>query len=70
MAPEMHMGTAADADPNIDIWALGVMMYLMLFGEFPFYSTNEDELVKKIVEDPLVFPDDICVTNQCKELLL
>lgn len=69
MAPEMHMGTAADADPNIDIWALGIMMYLMLFGEFPFYSTHEDELVRRIVEDPLAFPVDICVTDQCKDLL-
>lgn len=66
----MHMGTAADADPNIDTWALGIMMYLMLFGEFPFYSENEDALVKKIVEDPVTFPEDISVTEQCKDLLL
>ena len=38
-----------DADPKIDIWSLGIMMYLMLFGEFPFFSEDENELARMVV---------------------
>lgn len=41
----------------IDIWALGVTLYCLLFGTLPFISNFEMELFEKIVNEPLVFPD-------------
>lgn len=40
----------------IDIWALGVTLYCLLFGMLPFISDYELELFEKIVNDPVRFP--------------
>lgn len=40
----------------IDIWALGVTLYCLLFGMLPFISSYELELFEKIVNDPVKYP--------------
>lgn len=40
----------------IDIWALGVTLYCLLFGMLPFISDYELELFEKIVNQPVGFP--------------
>lgn len=40
----------------IDIWALGVTLHCLLFGQLPFISEFELELFHKIVNDSLTFP--------------
>jgi len=47
MAPEIvqkkeYRGEAAD------IWALGVMMFVMLLGYFPFKGNSDEELYRRI----------------------
>lgn len=47
MAPEIvqkmeYRGEAAD------IWALGVMMFVMLTGYFPYKGNSDEELYRKI----------------------
>jgi hypothetical protein len=46
MAPEQILG---DSDHRCDLWALGVVLYEMLYGERPFTGA---QLVKAIVKDP------------------
>lgn len=36
MAPETLERHAAETTPAIDVWAIGVMFYAMVFGELPF----------------------------------
>lgn len=36
MAPEVLKGEINLANPAMDIWAIGVMMFLMLYGFHPF----------------------------------
>jgi len=31
-----------------DMWALGVLLYTMLYGQFPFYDNTPHELFRKI----------------------
>lgn len=31
-----------------DMWAMGVLLYTMLHGQFPFYDEDPQELFKKI----------------------
>ena len=43
MAPEITRKNDYEGRP-VDIWALGVTLYVMLTGEFPFRGTNEQDL--------------------------
>ena len=45
MAPEVINGKY---DEKCDIWSLGVILYIMLCGKPPFYSSDEEELKEKI----------------------
>ena len=38
MPPETLMGKAVDAAPSIDVWAIGIMFYSLLYGTLPFYG--------------------------------
>lgn len=51
MAPECLERVAADTTPAIDVWAIGVMFYAMIYGSLPFQGTvkgefNEKELIR------------------------
>ncbi|MDD2902410.1 MAG: protein kinase [Syntrophales bacterium] len=51
MAPEQIMG---ESERRSDIWAIGVLMYLLYTGELPFYSEVEKLLIDMILEqEPL-----------------
>jgi CheY-like chemotaxis protein len=47
MAPEQIMGKS---ERRSDIWAIGVLMYLLYTGELPFYSEVEKLLIDMILE--------------------
>jgi len=47
MAPEQIMGKS---ERRSDIWAIGVLMYLLYTGELPFYSEVEKVLIDLILE--------------------
>lgn len=43
-----------------DVWALGVIIFSMIYGRTPFRAENERELYRKIAKGILLFPDDHC----------
>ena len=69
MAPECLEKVAADTSPAIDVWAIGVMFYAMVFGTLPFLANNERDLVKMIKNDPVRFPKSSPITPEGKELI-
>ncbi len=53
MAPEQLMGKS---ERRSDIWAIGVIMYLLYTGELPFYSEVEKFLIDQILEQEPIPP--------------
>lgn len=39
-----------------DMWALGVVLYTMLYGQFPFYDSIPHELFRKIKTAEFLLP--------------
>ncbi len=54
-APEVIRKTGYDK--SIDFWAVGCMIYKMLFGISPFHHKNRNQLMQKIQYKEPVFPD-------------
>ena len=52
-----------------DIWSLGVLLFTMLYGRFPFRARDDETLFKLINEGNLVFPEYISVDEYIKNLI-
>ncbi|CEG42588.1 camk protein kinase [Plasmopara halstedii] len=70
MAPEMffkngHYGWA------IDLWSLGVVTYILLFGQFPFDARFMSQVEDKIVKGEFEYPNEIepMVSHQAKKFI-
>lgn len=65
MSPEVLINRAP-AHPSMDIWALGVILYRMIFGIYPFEGETRRDIFDKIKKGDYVFPDKPQVTKMCK----
>lgn len=55
ISPEVISGKKYLAKPS-DVWAIGVIFYTMLYGQFPFYDSRPKELFRKIKAGTFTFP--------------
>ena len=49
MAPEQARGAAEEVGPRTDIYALGVVLYVLLTGQPPYRGGRRDELLAKVI---------------------
>lgn len=56
MAPECFDKGGAKTSPSIDVWAIGIMFYTMVYGTLPFMGKDEKELIHKITSENVRFP--------------
>lgn len=79
MSPELCSKTEYDGKKN-DIWSLGILLFVMLTGVFPFkryifpcnlIDKDDKELFKKINKGELIFPYEtkLDVQNLIKKML-
>ena len=66
IAPEVLLGAPYGA--AVDIWALGVILYIMLLGCFPFYHTDPDILFNNIVFGQFSFRSED-ISDEAKDLI-
>ena len=53
-SPELF-NNDGDYSFKIDLWALGCIMYEMAVGEVPFFDTNVNNLIMKIINEDVNF---------------
>lgn len=68
ISPEVVTGNP-DHTPAIDIWALGVCVFLMLTGKQPFKSTDRKETYKKIKHVTYAWPATPVVSDTAKSFV-
>lgn len=67
LAPELLHGDGYNK--TVDWWTLGVLLYEMLTGLPPFYDSNTNEMYRKILSQPLHFPEGNVVPPVARDLL-
>lgn len=55
MSPETLSDEVTETDTPIDIWSLGVIMYVLLFNAYPFEGSTRIQ-VKMSIKKGLKFP--------------
>lgn len=56
MPPEVLLGKIKRLEPSIDVWAMGIILFCMLFGHLPFSGSNTQEVKAKIIEGNFEIP--------------
>ncbi|EDR25509.1 hypothetical protein, conserved [Entamoeba dispar SAW760] len=67
MAPELYR--RLPYGNKIDCWSCGVVIYSLLYGTFPF-AGEDQELVSNILRGKVRFPNDIKISDDCKDFIL
>ncbi|XP_011190852.1 SNF-related serine/threonine-protein kinase [Zeugodacus cucurbitae] len=65
-APEILLGDSYDA-PAVDIWSLGVILYMLVCGQPPFEKANDSETLTMIMDCKYTVPPQ--VSQHCKQLI-
>ena len=69
ITPEMASDSNSIAEPPMDAWTIGIMLYLMIFGTFPFKDTENSTIEQQVINKPVPFPKEMCVTPQCVDFI-
>lgn len=66
MAPEILLGDSYDA-PAVDVWSLGVILFMLVCGRSPFQERNDSETLTKIMD--CKYSMSAHISEECRELI-
>ena len=68
MAPEVILGAYTT---RVDVWACGILLYILLSGKVPFNGATRDEMLNAIKTAPVEFNDAIWsqISDEAKDLI-
>jgi len=70
VAPELlRPERAGYAGRSADIWGLGVLLYVLLIGRYPFYGDTPQALFARIRQAKVSLPN-VCAISQCARSLI
>jgi len=67
VAPELLFGNAKYKGPEVDVWSLGVVLYVMLCSRFPFDASSDWQIFAKVKRGRYSVPG--YVTSDARHLL-
>jgi serine/threonine protein kinase len=67
MAPEVLSGKNTSAEPALDIFSLGVILYALVIGKLPFDGADHSSIKQKIISGDYHYSSS--VSNKCKDLI-
>mmetsp|Transcript_5999 Transcript_5999/g.16746 ORF Transcript_5999/g.16746 Transcript_5999/m.16746 type:complete len:370 (-) Transcript_5999:368-1477(-) len=75
IAPEvLRRQEAKYSGEQADVWSCGVVLYVMLFGRYPFEDPNQPRnyalTIDKIARVDYSFPPDVPISHECMDLIL
>ncbi|XP_076372873.1 uncharacterized protein LOC143257722 isoform X1 [Tachypleus tridentatus] len=65
-APEILLGDSYDA-PKVDVWSMGVILYMLVCGHAPFQEANDSETLTMIMDCKYSLPSH--VSHGCSNLI-
>ncbi|CAL8068867.1 unnamed protein product [Orchesella dallaii] len=68
ISPDVIVGKPYAGKPS-DMWALGVSLYAMLYGKYPFHASSPSDLFRKIKTGQFEIPVDFNVSYKTVELI-
>lgn len=69
IAPEMLEGDLGHSH-EVDVWALGVIIYIMLTGRKPFQGRTNTETYNNILSKTVKFPSSLSINPKAIDLLM
>lgn len=69
IAPEVLGGKKTGHSFEVDIWAIGIMMYALLFGKPPFQAKDVQVIYERIKRNEYQFPEDSPVSQEARILI-